>query len=63
MLVAGPVLGATLVVFLPFVGIALFAAAAKKTREDALAWAESLPKEQVSERQIAALKKQLETPN
>ena len=39
------------------------AAAAKKTREDALAWAESLPKEQVSERQIAALKKQLETPN
>jgi len=27
MLVAGPVLGATLVVFLPFVGIALFAAA------------------------------------
>jgi tetratricopeptide (TPR) repeat protein len=38
------------------------AAAAKKTREDALAWAESLPKEQVSERQIAALKKQLETP-
>ena len=39
------------------------AAAAKKTREDALAWAKSLPKEQVSERQIAALKKQLETPN
>jgi tetratricopeptide (TPR) repeat protein len=39
------------------------AAAAKKTRKDALAWAESLPKEQVSERQIAALKKQLETPN
>jgi len=37
-------------------------AGAKKTREDALAWAESLPKEQVSERQIAALKKQLETP-
>ena len=36
-------------------------AGAKKTREDALAWAESLPKEQVSERQIAALKKQLET--
>jgi tetratricopeptide (TPR) repeat protein len=35
---------------------------ARKTREDALAWAESLPKEQVSERQIAALKKQLETP-
>jgi tetratricopeptide (TPR) repeat protein len=35
---------------------------AKKTREEALAWAESLPKEQVSERQIAALKKQLETP-
>src|ERR1035437_10207423 len=39
------------------------AAAARKTREEALAWAESLPKEQVSERQIAALKKQLETPN
>jgi tetratricopeptide (TPR) repeat protein len=38
------------------------AAGARKTREDALAWAESLPKEQVSERQIAALKKQLETP-
>jgi hypothetical protein len=38
------------------------AASARKTREDALAWAESLPKEQVSERQIAALKKQLETP-
>ncbi len=38
------------------------AAGAKKTREDALAWAESLPKEQVSERQIAALKKRLETP-
>jgi tetratricopeptide (TPR) repeat protein len=38
------------------------AAAAKKTREDALAWAESLPKEQVSERQLAALKKQVETP-
>src|ERR1017187_992823 len=38
------------------------AAAAKKTREDALAWAESLPKEQVSERQLAALKKQIETP-
>jgi len=37
-------------------------ALARKTREDALAWAESLPKEQVSERQIAALKKQLETP-
>src|SRR5512140_266496 len=37
-------------------------AAARKTREDALAWAESLPKEQVSERQIAALKKQLEKP-
>jgi tetratricopeptide (TPR) repeat protein len=37
-------------------------AGAKKTREDALAWAESLPKEQVSERQIAALRKQLETP-
>jgi tetratricopeptide (TPR) repeat protein len=36
------------------------AAAARKTREDALAWAEALPKEQVSERQIAALKKQLE---
>jgi tetratricopeptide (TPR) repeat protein len=36
-------------------------AAARKTREDALAWAEALPKEQVSERQIAALKKQLET--
>ena len=35
-------------------------AGAKKTREDALAWAESLPNEQVSERQIAALKKQLE---
>jgi tetratricopeptide (TPR) repeat protein len=35
---------------------------ARKTREDALAWAESLPKEQVSERQIAALKKQIETP-
>jgi tetratricopeptide (TPR) repeat protein len=38
------------------------AAGARRTREDALAWAESLPKEQVSERQIAALKKQLETP-
>ena len=38
------------------------AAGAKKTREDALAWAESLPKEQVSERQIAALRKRLETP-
>ncbi|MCM3875496.1 MAG: tetratricopeptide repeat protein [Thermoanaerobaculia bacterium] len=38
------------------------APAARKTREDALAWAESLPKEQVSERQIAALKKRLETP-
>jgi len=37
-------------------------AASRKTREDALAWAEALPKEQVSERQIAALKKQLETP-
>jgi tetratricopeptide (TPR) repeat protein len=36
-------------------------AASRKTREDALAWAEALPKEQVSERQIAALKKQLET--
>src|SRR5271169_448750 len=36
-------------------------AGARKTREDALAWAEALPKEQVSERQIAALKKQLET--
>ena len=36
--------------------------AARKTLEDALAWAEALPKEQVSERQIAALKKQLETP-
>ena len=35
-------------------------AGARKTREDALAWAESLPKEQVSERQMAALKKQLE---
>jgi tetratricopeptide (TPR) repeat protein len=38
------------------------AVAAKKVREEALAWAESLPKEQVSEHQIAALKKQLETP-
>jgi tetratricopeptide (TPR) repeat protein len=38
------------------------AAGARKTREDALAWAEALPKEQVSERQIAALRKQLETP-
>jgi len=37
-------------------------AGARKTREDALAWAESLPKEQVSERQMAALKKQLEIP-
>ena len=37
------------------------AAGAKKTREDALAWAESLPKEQVSERQIEALRKRLET--
>ena len=37
-------------------------AAARKVREEALAWAESLPKEQVSERQIAALKKQLEGP-
>ncbi len=37
------------------------AAHARKTREDALTWAESLPKEQVSERHIAALKKQLET--
>ncbi len=36
--------------------------AARKTLEDALAWAESLPKEQVSERQVAALKKQLEKP-
>jgi tetratricopeptide (TPR) repeat protein len=38
------------------------AASARKTLEDALAWAEALPKEQVSERQIAALKKQVETP-
>jgi len=38
------------------------AQAARKTREDALAWAVALPKEQVSERQIAALRKQLETP-
>ena len=37
-------------------------AGARKTREEALAWAESLPKEQVGERQIAALRKQLETP-
>ena len=37
-------------------------AAARKTLEDALAWAEALPKEQVSERQIATLKKQVETP-
>jgi len=37
-------------------------ASARRTREEALAWAEALPKEQVSERQIAALKKQLETP-
>jgi tetratricopeptide (TPR) repeat protein len=36
-------------------------AAARKTLEDALAWAEALPKEQVSERQIAALRKLLET--
>lgn len=36
--------------------------AARKTLEDALAWAETLPKVQVSDRQIAALKKQLETP-
>ncbi|MGZ5428153.1 MAG: thioredoxin family protein, partial [Thermoanaerobaculia bacterium] len=36
--------------------------AARKTLQDAVAWAEALPKEQVSERQIAALKKQLETP-
>jgi Tetratricopeptide repeat len=36
-------------------------AAARKTLEEALAWAEALPKEQVSERQIAALKKQVET--
>jgi len=35
--------------------------AARKTLEEALAWAEALPKEQVSERQIAALKKRLET--
>ncbi len=38
------------------------ARAARKTREDALAWAEALPKEQVSERQITALRKQFETP-
>ena len=38
------------------------AAGARRTREDALAWAEALPKEQVSERQIAALRKQIETP-
>jgi predicted negative regulator of RcsB-dependent stress response len=38
------------------------AAAARKTWEDALATAEALPKEQRSERQIAFLKKQLETP-
>ena len=37
-------------------------AAARQTLEGALAWAEALPKEQVSERQIAALKKQIETP-
>ncbi|MEO8587171.1 MAG: tetratricopeptide repeat protein [Acidobacteriota bacterium] len=36
--------------------------AARRVREEALAWAESLPKEQVSERQIAALKRQLEPP-
>ncbi|HSB63654.1 MAG TPA: tetratricopeptide repeat protein [Thermoanaerobaculia bacterium] len=36
--------------------------AARKTLEEALAWAAALPKEQVSERQVAALKKQLETP-
>jgi len=36
-------------------------AAARKTLEEALTWAEALPKEQVSERQIAALKKQLAT--
>ncbi len=35
-------------------------ALARKVREEALAWAESLPKEQVSERRMAALKKQLE---
>lgn len=38
------------------------AGAARKVREDALAWAESLPKEQVGERTIAALKKRLEAP-
>ena len=38
------------------------AEAARKTRMEALAWAEALPKEQVSERQIASLRKQLETP-
>jgi tetratricopeptide (TPR) repeat protein len=36
-------------------------AARRKTLEEALAWAEALPKEQVSERQVAALKKQVET--
>ncbi len=36
--------------------------AARRTLEEALAWAEALPKEQVSERQVAALKKQLEAP-
>jgi tetratricopeptide (TPR) repeat protein len=36
-------------------------AAARKTYEDALAWADALPKEQISARQVASLKKQLES--
>lgn len=39
------------------------AAAAKKTLEEMLAYAEGLPKEQVSERTIASIKKQLEAAN
>ena len=39
------------------------AAAAKKTLEEMLAYAEALPKEQVSERTIASIRKQLEAAN
>lgn len=39
------------------------AAASKKTLEEMLAYAEGLPKEQVSERTIASIKKQLEAAN
>ena len=39
------------------------AAAAKKTLEEMLGYAEGLPKEQVSERTIASIKKQLEAAN